>query len=101
MRMGPTLLLLALLGALAPPAGRASSPAAGAVASAQAAAECRFWLGHRGAMVLRQLALDASGRLAEPTAEGFRTLWLVRQGTAEPLRLECLSHRPQFRPPLP
>jgi hypothetical protein len=94
MRMGPTLLLLALLGALAPPAGRAE-------AAAQAAAEGRFWLGHRGAMVLRQLALDASGRLAEPTAEGFRTLWLVRQGTAEPLRLECLSHRPQFRPPLP
>ncbi|MEB3265913.1 MAG: hypothetical protein VKN13_04790 [Cyanobacteriota bacterium] len=77
----------------------ASSPAAWAEASRQAASECRFWMGHRGLTVVRQLPLDGSGRMFDPTAEGFLTLWLVRQGSGTPQRLECRTRRPDLRSP--
>jgi hypothetical protein len=93
--------LLALTALLAQAPASASTPAAWAEASRQAAAECRFWLGQRGTTVLRQLPLDSTGRMFEPTAEGFLTLWLVRQGSGAAQRLECRTQRPSFRSPAP
>ncbi len=90
-------LLMVAVGGM--PAARASSAAAWAEASRQATGECRFWLGHRGYTVLGQLPLDSSGRLYEPTEEGFLTLWQVRMGSGPLQRLECRSRRPLFRQP--
>jgi hypothetical protein len=89
----------ALAPLLAGPAARASSPAAWAEASRQAASECRFWLGHSGYTVLAQLPIDGTGRLYEPTEEGFKTLWQVRRGTAAAVRQRCTTRRPLFTVP--